>query len=142
MPTELPAGHPITELVFIPTLTTPRNYLFYGYGNITVLFDCQQHESRHEMRDRLKTVVAGACKALSDETRLEILRLIALKNELHGKLIAKKVGLSASAVSRHLSILKDNDLIIEKPQDNKIAYQINHETVDALSQQLMDYLHS
>lgn len=144
LPPELPEGHAVTEVVFIPiVLMSSRVYLFYGYGNVTITFDCQLQESRSERQERIRTETISIFKALSDDTRLKILRLITLHGEkMHGKIIAEKIGLSASAVSRHIGVLKDGNLISEEPSDGKITYQLNKELVQTLSDKLLDYLYS
>ncbi len=144
LPPELPDGHPFTEMVIIPLmLLPPQNYLLYGYGNITILFDCRRTESRAEHEERAREEAARTFKGLSDDTRLKILRLIALKEgKMHGKQIAEKLELSASAVSRHIGVLKDSNLILEEPEDNRITYRLNQKTLQSLSEKVLDYLYS
>ena len=82
-------------------------------------------------------------KALDDETRLKILNLITRHgSSLHGKSIAERLGISASAVSRHLALLKDGKLIVEEPQKNLITYRFQKETLENLVSKLLDYLYS
>ncbi|MBN1285871.1 MAG: winged helix-turn-helix transcriptional regulator [Anaerolineae bacterium] len=144
LPSELPEGYPVTDIVFIPIMMMPSHvYIFYGYGNVTIMFDCRLQESRTEHQERMRVDAINVFKALSDDTRLKILRLITLQPErMHGKVIAEKVGLSASAVSRHIGVLKDGDLIAEEPCDGKITYRLNKELVQSLSDKLLDYLYS
>ena len=63
-------------------------------------------------------------KALADPTRREILNL--LKN---GKLpageIAEHFDITPAAISRHLSVLKDADLIIDTREGKFIFYELN-----------------
>ena len=63
-------------------------------------------------------------KALADPTRREILEL--LKN---GKLSAGEIGekfdITAAAISRHLSVLKEADLIRDERQGKFIYYELN-----------------
>ena len=84
-------------------------------------------------------------KALNDETRLEILRLIVKHDKeyaLHGKIIAERVKVSASAASRHLALLKDGNLISEEPHKNLITYRFMKDTLTGLVDKLLDYLYS
>jgi DNA-binding transcriptional ArsR family regulator len=80
---------------------------------------------------------------LGDGSRLEILRLIAhSEGVIHGKKIAQHLNLSASAVSRHLTQLRDAGLILEASQDNRtITYRLQKDTLTALPEKLMDYLY-
>jgi DNA-binding transcriptional ArsR family regulator len=145
LPPELPPGMPITSITFTPVcLLQSRVYRFFGYGNVTILFDPQFTEERKLAIEQAKDEALATLKALNDETRLEILRLIvqAHKGNPHGKIIAEKLGISASAVSRHLALLKEGDLIAEEPLKNLIAYRFKSETLDDLVDKLLDYLHS
>ena len=63
-------------------------------------------------------------KALADPTRREILNL--LKN---GKLLAGEIAehfdITPAAISRHLSVLKDADLISDTREGKFIFYELN-----------------
>jgi DNA-binding transcriptional ArsR family regulator len=145
LPPELPPGMPITSITFTPVcLLQSRVYRFFGYGNVTILFDPQYTEERKLAIEHAKDEAMATLKALNDETRLKILRLIVQdhKGHPHGKIIAEKLGISASAVSRHLALLKQGDLIAEEPLKNLIAYRFKSETLAELVDKLLDYLHS
>lgn len=70
-------------------------------------------------------------KALSDQTRREILNL--LKN---GKMTAGEIGerfsVSGATISHHLSILKEAGLILDDRQGKYIYYELNMSVVDEL----------
>ncbi len=145
LPPELPPGVPIASVTFTPVRLLPsRVYRFYGYGNVTILFDPQYTEERKVAIEQAKNEALATLKALNDETRLEILRLIVQhhKGHPHGKLIAEKVDVSPSAVSRHLMLLKDGNLIAEEPHKNLITYRFQKETLTSLIDKLLDYLYS
>src|SRR5690554_4863257 len=116
LPEPIPADHPIREVVFIPLYLIPNPvYLFYGYGNVTVMFDSTRTEARLAELERQKEQALAAFKALSDSTRLSILRIIANSDHnMHGKKLAEYLDLSPSAVSRHLTQLRDAKLVIEE----------------------------
>jgi DNA-binding transcriptional ArsR family regulator len=140
----LPADHPVTEIVFIPLHLTPQPaYVFYGYGNITVLFDSERTEARRVEIEQNKAQAMAVCKALSDSSRLDILRAIAHDGQnMNGKRIAAKLNLSASAVSRHLSQLKEAGLIAEEMEDNRaITYRLQEDAITALPDLLLDFLY-
>jgi DNA-binding transcriptional ArsR family regulator len=144
LPAPLPPHHPITEIVFIPLYLIPvPAYFFYGYGNVTVLFDSERTESRLEELKQAKEQTLNLLKALADNSRLDILRLIALsEGQYSGKKIAAKLNLSASAVSRHLGQLKDVGLIHEESEDNRtLTYRFQSEIVKSLPDKLLDLLY-
>lgn len=70
-------------------------------------------------------------KALADPTRREILNL--LKS---GKLSAGEIGdhfdITAAAISRHLSVLKDADLIEDTRDGKYIFYELNASVLEEI----------
>jgi DNA-binding transcriptional ArsR family regulator len=139
----LPPEYPVTEVVFIPLYLIPSPvYMFYGYGNITVLFDSERTEARLAEIERSRTNLLAAFKALSDGSRLDILRLITQhEGEMNGKMIAHKLELSAPTVSRHLGQLKDAGIIAEESTDNRtITYKLQRDALEELPDTLLDYL--
>ncbi|MBN1679857.1 MAG: winged helix-turn-helix transcriptional regulator [Anaerolineae bacterium] len=135
MPRQLPADQPVNTVEYVPIyhITSPV-YVIFGYGNVTVLYDTERTEARQVQVERDKAHAVGVFKALGDNTRLDILRLIAhYPDEMSGKLIASKLSLSASAVSRHLNQFKDAGLIAEERKDNRtITYRLQDEFIDSL----------
>ena len=144
LPHEVPEGVPYSSITFIPVCLLPsRVYQFFGYGNLTILFDPQFTEERRAEVQNAKKDALSILKALDDETRLQILRLIAQHgSRMHGKNIAEKLNISASAVSRHLALLKDGGLIAEDPRKNLITYRFQKEVLTSLVDKLLDYLFS
>ena len=63
-------------------------------------------------------------KALSDPTRREILQLLRSGSKSAGE-ISEKFDITAAAVSRHLSVLKDADLIRDQRDGKFIIYTLN-----------------
>jgi len=93
--------------------------------------------------ERNKQQLVSIFKALADGSRLDILRLIMHHgDQMHGKRIANKLNLSASAVSRHLAQLKEAGLIVEETQDNRtFTYKIQENAISTLPDTLFDVLH-
>lgn len=63
-------------------------------------------------------------KALADPTRREILELLK-KGKLSAGEIGEKFDITAAAISRHLSVLKEADLIRDERQGKFIYYELN-----------------
>ena len=63
-------------------------------------------------------------KALSDPTRREILELLKTGRRTAGD-IAEHFPMTGAAISRHLSLLKDADLIRDKREGKFIFYELN-----------------
>ena len=63
-------------------------------------------------------------KALADPTRREILNLLKGGKKSAGE-ICEHFDISAAAISRHLSVLKDADLVYDAREGKYIYYEIN-----------------
>ena len=63
-------------------------------------------------------------KALSDQTRRDILQLLKAGRLSAGE-IAEKFPISAAATSKHLSVLRDADLIRDTREGKHIFYELN-----------------
>ena len=63
-------------------------------------------------------------KALADPTRREILNLLKGGKKSAGE-ICEHFDISAAAISRHLSVLKDADLAYDTREGKYIYYEIN-----------------
>ena len=71
-------------------------------------------------------------KALSDPTRLKVIRLVATKKEyLFVAEIATKLGITDSAVSQHLKVLKNVNIVIPKRKGYKVYYEINLNMIES-----------
>ena len=70
-------------------------------------------------------------KALADPTRREILNLLK-KGKLSAGEIVEKFDVSGAAISRHLSTLKDADLIFDKREGKFIYYEINTSVLEEI----------
>lgn len=64
--------------------------------------------------------------ALADPTRRNILEIIAEGGRLAASDIASHFKISASAISQHLKVLRNSELVIMEKQAQQRMYQINH----------------
>jgi len=67
-------------------------------------------------------------KAFGDPSRLKILGLLAAA-ELTVTEIVKAVGLSQPTVSRHLAVLRDADLVVDRRDGQRVYYLLNKNSV-------------
>ena len=70
-------------------------------------------------------------RALADPTRREILNLLK-KGRLSAGEITENFDMTAAAVSRHLSVLKEAGLIRDKREGKFIFYEVNLSVMEAL----------
>ena len=68
--------------------------------------------------------IQSTLKALSDPNRREILEILKAGRLSAGE-IAEKFPVSGAAVSKHLSVLKDADLIRDTREGKFIYYELN-----------------
>ena len=137
----IPAGSEWEEIILVPScFISTRGIIFFGYGSVTILYDCQMTEERREELRRTAEEIVSVAKALDDIMRLEILRLIAQEESIYGQKIASTCNISQPSVSRHLRILREAGLIEERRMDNRIGYNICWEVVEGFSKRLSDYL--
>jgi len=68
------------------------------------------------------------CKALADETRQAILRML-LQGEMCVGDIVDAFGLSQPTISHHLSALKNVGLVSNRKEGKQVYYAINRENV-------------
>ena len=70
-------------------------------------------------------------KALSDPTRREILNLLK-KGKLSAGEITDHFDITAAAISRHLSVLKEADLIWDTREGKYIFYELNTSVLEEI----------
>ena len=70
-------------------------------------------------------------KALADPTRREILNLLK-KGKLSAGEISDHFDITAAAISRHLSVLKDADLIEDTRDGKYIFYELNASVLEEI----------
>ena len=81
-------------------------------------------------------------KALSDQTRREILRLL----ERHPRSVGEIVDnfqLSQPTISRHLSVLREADLVVDQRRGQHVIYRLNASTLtDSIVEFFNEFRHS
>lgn len=143
MPEQIPAHMPYTKLEFIPVTKVYRPYcMFYGYGVINVIYDCNRSQKDDEQVEAELNTSLLVLRALGDKNRLRILKIIAAEDHrFNGRYIAEKLNLSTSVISRHLGQLKEASLVTESSPDNRnIYYSLNWEKIESLSPSILKYL--
>jgi ArsR family transcriptional regulator, repressor of sdpIR and other operons len=78
-------------------------------------------------------------RALSDPTRREILELLRSGPHTSGE-IAEKFSTSWATISRHLSVLKDAELILAERNGQHIVYELNTTVFQEVVENLIKWL--
>jgi ArsR family transcriptional regulator len=68
-------------------------------------------------------------KAFGDPTRLRILRLLAIKEMTVNEIVAA-VRLSQSTVSRHLAVLREAGIAVDRREGQKVYYSLKKKAVE------------
>ena len=80
-------------------------------------------------------------KALSDSNRIRILKILEIR-PLCVCEIQEILGLSASTVSKHLSILRDAGFILDQKEKKWVNYYLNEKADNALIKEIMGLVKS
>ena len=83
--------------------------------------------------------VDAAFKALAEPRRREILRLIWSQELPAAQIAARFDDVTRSAVSQHLGVLRDADLVLKRSDGTRRLYRVNHEEMAKLRNFLDEY---
>ncbi|TGK04848.1 ArsR family transcriptional regulator [Leptospira semungkisensis] len=78
----------------------------------------------------------NAFAALADDTRMEIVRLVAKNGELTSTEIGQNFKISAPAISHHLKILKESKVLYMKKDAQRRVYSLNGAQVSEMEEWL------
>src|SRR5688572_20182396 len=78
-------------------------------------------------------------RALADETRREILRLLRDGPRTSGE-VADHFSSSWPTISRHLALLRDAGLVLTERRGQEIYYELNTSVFEDLVQHLLDWV--
>jgi DNA-binding transcriptional ArsR family regulator len=81
----------------------------------------------------------AAFKALAEPRRREIIRLLWTDELAAAQIAAQFTDVTRPAVSQHLSVLREAELIIERREGTRRLYRANHAQMDCLREFLDDY---
>ena len=121
---------PYAEFIFLPSYLMPyktcRFFHVKGNHKRQLLF-ATLRTSYHTQTDTVK-----ALKSIADNTRYQILALLAKEGTMRGFEIAKALSIATSTVSHHMEQLKECGLITEEPVKNSKYYGLNKQTAREL----------
>ena len=75
--------------------------------------------------------IQNTLKALSDPVRREILNMLK-SGEMTAGEITEKFDITGAAISRHLSVLKEADLVRDKRDGKFIIYELNASVLEEI----------
>ena len=122
---------PYEVFYFLPSLLLPyRCCRFYYYKTRPHNPQLLINSIREMVKGSDDTI--SALKALGDETRYQILMLLAKEGSVKGQDIAKSLNLAPSTVSHHMNELKAQGLITEEPIKTAKYYGVSWNVVREL----------
>ena len=123
---------PYKQHVFAPSMDMGVYNSCAIVGDVHGLFYPLEPEFTGVTADAAETRLARLYKALGDEQRLRILRMLR-DREMYAQEIVEKTGLHQSAVSRDLSFMKAVGLVQARRQNNMKFYSLNPEVREMLA---------
>ncbi len=93
-----------------------------GYSSFNVKLKCEMNSESN---------IQNTLKALADPTRREILEILKSGRQSAGD-IGKCFNITGAAISRHLSVLKEADLIRDEREGKFIFYELNLSIMEEL----------
>ncbi len=77
--------------------------------------------------------------ALSDETRFAVVERLMAEGELPAGALVERAGMSAPAMSRHLKVLREAGLIVQRSEGTKRLYSVRPEALKAVADWTMNH---
>lgn len=122
----------LERILFVPSAFCPRRLMFYRLGPVQIFFYTPLADEPEPSGEPPESLILGF-SALSDATRLSLLRLIA-RERLPAQEMARRLGLNESTVSRHLRLLVEAGLVGRERQEGKfVIYTLQPERIDELA---------
>jgi ArsR family transcriptional regulator len=135
------AAREVERATFVPCahLGPFLSYVLYP-PELVVYFDATRPLGRPARNERLaeEPVASGdlaALRALADGTRLRIIAILR-SGELYAQEIVARLGISQSAVSRHLSMLESAGIVRVRPANGMKYYAVNVGRLKQLAESL------
>ena len=120
------------QVIFMPNPHIgPYVTKMYCDNNVILVFGARQPEDASVRIPELdRADIVARMSALSDDTRLRILQMIAESGELRSQDIMAEVGLSQPSVSRYLTQLTVTGYLHERRVNGSKAYTLNRDRIE------------
>lgn len=129
------------QIVFIPSAHVgPYTKMFEGRGQTYIFFGARQPEDAGEVVPELsRAELLVRLNALADDSRLNILKLVADQGELRSHDIMQHLDMSQSGASRHLQQLTAAGFLSERRCNGAKCFAVNSERISATLQALESF---
>ncbi|MGH9174664.1 MAG: ArsR/SmtB family transcription factor, partial [Vicinamibacterales bacterium] len=116
-------------------LYPPSLILYFNSASVIRSRPVQARMARQDDTTLTTENVLDGLRAISDPSRMKIIEMLR-QGELYAQEIVAQLGISQSAVSRHLSTLESADLVTVRPANGMKYYAIDRARLRALSHHL------
>jgi DNA-binding transcriptional ArsR family regulator len=130
------------QVIFVPSAHIgPYLGQFRGQDILRIVFGARLPEGvAFSAPDLSRAELLVRLKALADDSRLRILKLISERGEQSSTDIIDDVGLSQPTVSRHLTQLTATGYLVERRHNSAKHYKLNPERIEATLRALSMFL--
>jgi len=130
------------RVVFVPSAHVGPYLGHFNYNNTAgIIFGARSpQEALYDIPELSRAEIIVRLSALSDDSRLRILKLIAEQGEQRSQDIINQLDLSQSATSRHLMQLSATGFLIERRCEGAKCYELNPERIEDTLQAIAAYL--
>lgn len=118
------------QVVLFPSYFYNTNYLLSYDLNTNTLICVYGIKRLSEMKNISDSVLSNNLKAIADENRLKIIKLL-LNSSHYGHELSKSLNLSNSTISHHLSLLTKCGFVKSNRKENKVYYEICKEQIES-----------
>ena len=129
-----PKGDIHTLYLSASTFLDPHLWLYHSPGELEMI---RSIRAEHPDAYHLPEQTVRLLKALGDESRLSLLRLLFLGDSTTQEL-ARQLDLSPAAISKHLKILWEAGLVRKQPEGHYVRYRLNTEAIDFIPYSLYE----
>ncbi|MFC2023267.1 ArsR/SmtB family transcription factor [Chloroflexota bacterium] len=131
----------IDTLTFVPSCYVGPYVAYSHYGtHLIVFFNCRSAPAGDGVETTdTRTILYPLLKALADETRLQIVALLSIR-ELYAQEIVDQLDISQPAVSRHLNLMTAAGVLETRREGNAKYYRLNRDALSRLAEGLRTFL--
>ena len=129
----------LERVLFLPTCYSGAYVslvpLDSNHRSLALIYNCRPQSGNGTAQDQALPSLFPPLKALADETRLEILSILA-DGELYAQQIVDRLEISQPAVSRHLKLMVTVGLLAERKENGMKFYRVREETLSDMARRI------
>ncbi|UJL45270.1 helix-turn-helix transcriptional regulator [Virgibacillus sp. NKC19-16] len=128
-------------MTFLPVINLDRLLIFFNVDqHIYVMFDPLGDTAEKQTNAPDFTAISPAFEGMGDQTRLQIIGLLAENREMFAQQIVTKLDMKQSTISRHLNQLNKSGLVSIRRVGNTKYFSINNEEIKKMMDVLETFL--